>query len=135
MGVQPDYWLVKIDERQYWHGDISGKTAAIHGVYAFNRNLHVHICSLTPTYEMHFVVTDYEEVDGLSEEQRDSLNCTILENDRSEPVTYMNVWDIKRLLENNPEAGSRVTDDLDLDPDEDTFDQIHEGWATGSLMY
>lgn len=131
--VQPDYWLVKVDERLFWNGDeILGKTTAIHGVYAFDRNLHVHICSFTPTYEMHFLGTDYEEVEGLSEEERDNLNCLIIENDDSEPVTYMNARDVEKILKGNPERGSRVTD---LDPDEDTFEEIHEGWATGSLLY
>lgn len=134
MQVQPDYWLVKVDERGFWNGDeILGRTTDIHGVYAFDRNLHVHICSLTPTYEMHFLGTDYEETEDLSEEEREGLNCLILENDCSEAVTYMNARDVEKILKGNPERGSRVTEHLDAD--EDPFNEIIEGWATGSLMY
>ncbi|RLC12702.1 MAG: hypothetical protein DRI24_17015 [Deltaproteobacteria bacterium] len=132
--VDPDYWLIKVPERSYWTGDeILNNTEAINGVYAFNRNLHVHICSFNPTYEMHFMGTDYEEVDGLSDDARESLNCLITDNDSSEPVTYMSTSTVEKLLKANPDSGYKVTEYLD--DEEDAIEQIHEGWATGSFMY
>ena len=48
--IKPDWWLVKLNERQYWCDEIQAKTEAIFGVYAFDRNEQTHLCEITPSY-------------------------------------------------------------------------------------
>ena len=142
--VKPNYCLIKINERGMWYPKIAEQTKAMYGVYAFDRNSHTHLCELTPSYCLVFISTDYEEVDGLSEEQKEKLNEEIIGSMYDcEKVTYMHVSSVEKLIEAHPERLREVTDLLDIDFDDDEedrtwntiFDNISEGWGTGALMY
>ncbi len=130
--VPPDYWLVKVPCRGFWREDIQEMTTAIWTVYVFDRNLHVHICSLTPSYELHFAGYDYIEVDGLLDEVSNDLNEMIVTAE-SELIDYSDVSTIDRIIEANPQLAKQV--DWNLDPDSDPFQEIAEAWCTGSATF
>jgi len=142
--VKPNYCLIKIDERDMWNPEIAEQTKAMYGVYAFDRNSHTHCCELTPSYCLVFISNDYEEIDGLSEDQREALNEKILGSMYDcEQVTYMHVSSVERMIEKHPELLREVTNLLDLDEDDEdedrtwnaVYDHIAERWGSGSLMY
>ena len=75
------------------------RTQRIFGVYVFDRRQHFHICSFTASYELYFLGSQWEENEGLSEEDHDDLWQRITEGDlQSEPVSYWDKSDIDRML-------------------------------------
>ena len=97
----PELWVVKIDERDYWKDQIVlSRTTRLYGVYVFDRRLHVHICSFTPCYELHFLGSQWECPNDLSDEEHDDLRDHIQQGDgSSETVTYWDKADIDRFLQ------------------------------------
>lgn len=97
----PDLCVVKIDERNYWlDPEVLSRTTRLFGVYVFDRRQHFHICSVTPSYELHFLGSQWECPNDLSEEKRDDLWDRIQTGDgQSELVTYWDKSDIDRFLE------------------------------------
>ena len=98
----PDLHVVKIDETEYWLDPVVlGRTKRIVGVYVFDRRQQFHICSFTATHELYFLGSQWEEVEGLSDQERDDLWERITEGDgQSDPVSYWDRWDIDRMLAN-----------------------------------
>jgi hypothetical protein len=95
----PELCIVKLDQREFWCDSVKTKTTRIFGVYAFDRRRHVHCCSLTPSYELNCLGTQYEAVEGLDEEAQDRLNQDVLEGDAgSDEVSYYDCSSIDRLM-------------------------------------
>ena len=64
------------------------RTTRIFGVYVFDRRQHFHLCSFSASYELYFLGSQWDEAEGLSDEDHDELWERITEGDRqSEPVT------------------------------------------------
>jgi hypothetical protein len=103
----PDLCVVKIDERGYWRDPVVlSRTTRLFGVYVFDRRRHVHICSFTPCYELHFLGSQWDCLPEISDEDREDLWDRIQEGDRqSEPVTYWDKTDIDRFLETGCQVG------------------------------
>lgn len=103
----PDLFVVKIDERHHWLDPVVlSRTTRLFGVYVFDRRQHFHICSFTPCHELHFLGSQCECPDELSDEDRDDLWNRIHEGDcQSEPVTYWDKADIDRFLKVGCKAG------------------------------
>jgi hypothetical protein len=82
-------------------------------------------------------------VEGLTDEQLEALNSDVDEGgDSSDPVAYMHVRDVEARIESNPELVKKAGSEFDVDHCEtDTerwnaeFDQLREGWHTGSLSF
>ena len=96
----PELFVVKIDEREYWLDPVVLKrTKRIFGVYVFDRRQQFHICSFSASHELNFLGSQWEEIEGLSDEDHDDLWERIMQGDgQSEPVTYWDKWDIDRML-------------------------------------
>jgi hypothetical protein len=105
----PELWIVKIDERGYWlDPDVLANCPRIYGVYLFDRKQHVHVCSVEPCHELHFLGSQYEESDVLLDDElrRDQINGKVLDGDaQCEPVSYWAKTDIDRMLETEIEEG------------------------------
>ncbi|MFN0017950.1 MAG: hypothetical protein ACKVP0_06795 [Pirellulaceae bacterium] len=103
----PDLCVVKIDERKWWLDPaILERTNRIFGVYVFDRRQHFHLCSFTASYELHFLGSQWEEIDGLTDEDHDDLWDRIVQGDgQSEPVSYWDKSDIDRMLETTCREG------------------------------
>jgi hypothetical protein len=136
--VKPDWYLVKIDERRHWREDIQAQTKEMYGVYAFDRNRHVHCCELTPSYELHFIANDYVEIEEVADDEskRDALNDLVLSAFNDDPVSYVWASRIEQMMKDHPERFKHVGE---MEPEEDEgskpWDVIAEDWGTGSLMY
>lgn len=96
----PDLHVVKIDETEYWIApEVLKLTQRLFGVYVFDRRQQIHICSFTASYELHFLGSQLEVVEGLSDEDHDDLWERITNGDlQSEPVSYWDRNDIDRML-------------------------------------
>jgi hypothetical protein len=103
----PELHCVKIDERDYWLDPVVlERTKRIFGVYLFDRRQHFHICSFSASHELHFLGSQWESVEGLSDEDHDDLWERINEGDRqSDPVSYWEKFDIDRMLANQCREG------------------------------
>jgi len=102
----PDLRIVKIDERHHWIADILNKTKRIYGVYVFDRRKYFHLCSFSASYELHFLGSQYEDIDGLDEYESDELNGEILQGDAgTELITYWDRHDIDSMLETECKEG------------------------------
>lgn len=133
--IKPDYWLVKLDEREYWREDIQSATTEIYGIYLVDRNLHVHICSATPSAELWFIANDPVWLESLSEEKRDELDDAV-RSAYDEPVSYTDARDIDRHIEKHPDLAQRLTIDLDeITTAQAAADLANEGWSDGSLSW
>jgi hypothetical protein len=135
----PEICIVKIDQREFWCDEVQARTHRIFGVYAFDRRRHVHCCSLTPSYELHFLGTQYEAVEGLDDEDR--LNQDVLEGDAgSEEVQYYDCHWIDGLLKNPcregflpsaSEGGGFVVEGLVSVTTDTALEEVRE-WYRGS---
>ena len=103
----PDLHVVKIDERDYWLDPVVlGRTKRIVGVYVFDRRQQFHLCSFSVSHELYFLASQWEEVEGLSDEEHENLWERISEGDlQSEPVSYWDRSDIDRMLTNTCREG------------------------------
>ena len=99
----PELFVVKIDETEYWlDPEVLQRTKRIFGIYVFDRRQHFHICSFSASHELYFLGSQWEEIEGLSDEEHDDLWERITEGDgQSDPVTYWDRWDIDRMLTNS----------------------------------
>jgi hypothetical protein len=98
----PELFVAKIDETEYWLDPVVvGRTKRIFGVYVFDRRQQFHICSFTSSHELHFLGSQWDEAEGLSDEEHDDLWERINEGDgQFDPVSYWDRFDIDRILAN-----------------------------------
>lgn len=103
----PELWVVKIDEREHWlDPEVFAACPRIYGVYVFDRKRHVHICSFTPTYELHYLGSDYILIDGLGDYRLSEIDEKIRDGDsQCDDVTYWGAHDIDRMLETEIKVG------------------------------
>lgn len=108
--------IYKRDETDYWlDEDLKAKAGKILGVYLFVPTLHVHLCELAPSYELHHVgavISGTPEFEALSDEQRDAVFEALRDGIRDDdPVTYVHVSDVERLptLEHDTDTSAGVT--------------------------
>ena len=72
---------------------------SVHSVYIYDENRHVHLCELTPSYELHFAYTavEYDGIfNDLAFEQQALIEEIEFENGREESVRYHHARDIDR---------------------------------------
>lgn len=97
----PQLHVVKIYERHYWTDEkVLARTSKIFGVYIFDKTQHFHLCSMTPSYELHFLGSQYEfdKDNDLTDAEQEELFDLIREGDiHCESVSYMNVSDVDRI--------------------------------------
>jgi len=143
--IKPDWRLVKLDERQHWRDDIKAMTTEIFGVYAYDKNKHVHVAEITPSYELTFIDFDYGETPKVADDDdlREQLNEMILEGKaEQESGTYMHVRDLDALLKKHPKRGRSIPkldepdpDATDREQEQAVLDEIMERWNGGGLYF
>jgi hypothetical protein len=103
----PELFVVKIDEREYWLDPaVLERTTRIFGVYVFDRRQHFHLCSVSASHELYFLGSQWEEVEGLSDDYHDDLWKRITQGDgQSDSVTYWDKCDVDRMLANTCREG------------------------------
>jgi len=146
--IKSDWWIVKVDGRSHWSDDVQRQTVAVYDVYAFDANLRVHICSLTPSYELHYLGTDADPVADLSDDAREHLYDVVLDASAdNSPVDYMDVSTIERMRRTrsdlfrhvgppDPDSCEEAARRLGADVyDRDLPEEILDGWNTGALVF
>jgi hypothetical protein len=132
--LAPNYCVIRMDETSFWSEEVSSRVESIWGVYAFDRNAHSYLCESTPSYCLRFLGVDYEPLDDLSEDESEYVNVTVLENQYNcDPVSYMHVSTITRMVEADPKCLVEVDDLLEEDTDE--FTSIVEAWHEGCISF
>jgi hypothetical protein len=97
----PDMWIVKIDETNHWAASIQSKVQRIFGVYCFDRRQHTHCCSLTPSYWLTFLGSQWSPNSELNDEQCEELAGQIQEGERGgEYDSYFDVAAVDRMVAN-----------------------------------
>jgi hypothetical protein len=100
----PQFVVICLDDSEYFKETDKGRAllercgGKICSVHVYDQNLHVYICSSTPTYEMHFIecVAGGESKDS-DEDERERLFEDLLELGISyEPVSYNYTNDVDR---------------------------------------
>lgn len=139
----PDMVVVKFPEREYWSDDIQARTKEVYSIYAIDRRKHVHICSVTPSYEAYYIGTEFDPIDDLTDEQGDELHSEIMHGAAcaNEQFSYFDVRSIDRALENVcrpgwfPPGGKRggYPFTTDMVRTEDAYEEIAEVFATSTL--
>jgi len=86
--VKPKFALVKLDETAHWSADVQEKVGRIFGVYLVDLNSATHCCEITPSYELHFVESQW--TNEIPEDESERFHDLIEENDspRNE-IKYM----------------------------------------------
>lgn len=107
LDLLPELFVVKIDETEYWLDPVVlQRTKRICGVYVFDRRQHFHICSFAASHELYFLGSQWDEIEGLSDEEHEDLWERISEGDlQSDLVTYWDKADIDRMLANSCRDG------------------------------
>ena len=133
-----DFYVMRIDERHAWTGDVAEKCDAILTAYFFDRSKHVHACELTPSFEAWTIGHEAHPREGLSEREADAVHEAVM-SVHDDSIRYFHVSFVERMLAEHPERFTHVgavdvddeTDPDDRDREIDSFFQ--EGWATGAL--
>lgn len=102
----PDFWLVKIDESEYWSDSIRQRVKRIWSVYLLDTSRHTHLCELAPSYWLEFVESYAEHLPETDESEREKLSDTIADESQTcdSQDMYVHVSDFtdKRVLDRLP---------------------------------
>jgi hypothetical protein len=143
--LMPDLCVIKIDEREWWLDPlVLEQTKQIFGVYVFDRRQHFHLCSFSASYELHFLGSQWEVVEGLSDEDHEELWERITEGDRqSEPITYWDRYDIDAMMQTEcregflpPDATTRggfILTGIKSITTEDAIEEAQEAYAASEF--
>jgi hypothetical protein len=136
MPVLPDWHIVKLDERHHWRDDLRAKTRAIYGVYALDKSSRTFLCEATPSYALWWLAYEAEPVEGMPDDERESLYETVECDTRPDQmVDYMHVRDVEAICREHPDRIRQVTPDDAGDDDQAMVDEIAEGWNTGAWRF
>ena len=92
--------LLKINESDKWSTfECPHKESIkeIWAVYVYDPNWRVHLCEFTPSYELHFIETQVEFHDGVSDEDMERIENWIMDA-YSEPITYMHCHTVNTVI-------------------------------------
>ncbi|NQU42436.1 hypothetical protein HQ520_04070 [bacterium] len=81
--------VLKIDQTDCWCDEIRENVTRIFSVFVFDSGRKVYCCELTPSYECHFVESQFETPEDMPESEREHLTDEILQGDAStDRVSY-----------------------------------------------
>jgi len=119
--IKPRIMAVRLNETDFWSGDIGDEIKSIHGHYLYDERCLTHICSIQTYYDLRFVGFDFEPInDDLSDEERDNLHSRILEEyGRECQDDYFLSGRIDKIHDGNRRLFEEADDDTDPDLLED----------------
>ena len=71
--IAPDFWIVGINETEYWADDIKDKVDAIVTYYLYDANEITHLASFQGSYYLRPITTEPWIKEGVSEEEREKI--------------------------------------------------------------
>ncbi len=69
--IAPDFWIVALDETEYWSDEIKAVVESVYGLYLYDTKRVVHAASLQGSYELWSIGVDVEFKEGLTDEERE----------------------------------------------------------------
>jgi hypothetical protein len=95
--VKPRFYLLRLDETEFWTEEVVRRAKPIFGLYVFDRNRRVYCCEFASSYECRFIGSAFENTD-LDDGAAEKLADDIREGDLgTEPVTYFHCREIDAL--------------------------------------
>jgi hypothetical protein len=87
---KPDWRYLVLDETRNWLvPELIEKCGRIFGIYIFDITLGVHICDMSPSYELYFLRSEPQRTPDDDREREEVLD-QIMDGDRgTDPVTYI----------------------------------------------
>lgn len=120
--MKPAFFILKLDETEYWCQEVKDKAKKIFGIYLFDKNKHVHCCELTPSYECTFVKSEWTDSD-LSDEEQEELDSLIMHGNMEtiNTVSYFHTYVIDGLPIIEEQEVKRGITDLEVDNEEEAL--------------
>lgn len=88
--------IVKIeDDPNYWNSDITDHVKKIFSVYVYDHRRKIHVCSITPSAELHFIRYDWQWKGDPNEETRERV-YDLIDSVQLESVIYMDFYDVEK---------------------------------------
>jgi hypothetical protein len=113
---KPKIMAVRLNETDYWTGDIGDDVKFIHAHYLYDETVHTHICSIVPHYDLRFVGFDFEPSREMSDEEISNLWARISdEYSREVQDDYHHVARIDKIHEGNRRLWEEADDSTDED--------------------
>jgi hypothetical protein len=97
--IKPEFKCVRINETRHYTDEIKAKFGKIYSTHLFNKNEATHLCSMTPSYCLHYLGTIVEFKNESDSEDEDLVNLRDeLENESGyELADYYNCSSIDSL--------------------------------------
>ena len=134
--MKPNICLIRIDETEHCAKDWLEEWAInkVWAWYLFDADLHVHLCSLSPSYELHFYgYTTENNIAEDDERSRDGLDMELSDiHFNSEAISYHAARAIDALSEENKAILGTTDDGEELGDDQDENDRIREAALQGA---
>ena len=100
--IPMDWRIVRFDDTRYYGEDWlrERKITRCLSYYIYDKNRHVHLCEITPSYELWKVSFDFESAEDATDEERETAWGDMLDAENGdEDVTYMHVSTVDRFEE------------------------------------
>ena len=116
--VPMDWHLARLEDTHHcdeaWRARMKLKRCWTY--FAFDKNRHVHVCELTPSYELWPAEFDYECEEGADEDQRQAVFEELLRafNDREVEYVHVRDLDAPKNAENVRKVGAFAIDPDDI---------------------
>jgi hypothetical protein len=126
--IPMDWRIVRFDETAYYNEAWlkEHKVVKCWSFYVYDKNRHVHLCEITPSYELWTVAFDFQCADDASDEDNESAWEAMLEAESGdEDVTYMHVSTIDRFEEQGNTRECKL-DPIELDDVDSQFEKCDE---------
>lgn len=133
----PDVWVVKIDERQYWVDEMVLRCTKIVGVYVVDRRQLTYCCSMTPSYWLHFLGTQWEG--DFTDAEREEIDERVRAGDSESESNYYDVANIDRILTNEcrpgflPETSGGYKIEVSAVVSDDAIAEVEEAYCQSEL--
>jgi hypothetical protein len=127
---KPDWRYLVLDESQYWNdAALVEKCGRIFGIYIFDCTLGVHICDMSPSYELYFLRSEPQRTPDDDHEREEMLEQIDDGNRYTEPVTYIYCRNV-RDVEKRQKVGFKADPEDERDSREQADDVIE--WCAGT---
>lgn len=129
--IKPEFKNIRIDETHCYIDEIRAKFGKIYSLHLFDKSENTYLCSMSPSYYLHYLGTVVEFKNEGDEENDELVNLRDeLENGDCEPADYYSCSTIDRLPEEDVDA-CEFADDAEWATKEE-YDELVEDMIEAS---